>query len=415
MHQCLRATIQAMSQAELNDIVDPLTMANIKKDDPHPTIKVFSVGHEGKADIKLPGFGMAPFTWIQAAVRKLSDRIKLGTPAFARHTSDTNSHEGRTKIGQVVGKVVTEIGERLNTLTAIHIFPQYKSRPLDIASIEAEIEFDHDEHRAWPTNIRNVSGIALSSSDTDTPGFPGATIVGAVQAYVQAFAVDKGVKKVNKSEVQAAVKELGLNPSDLFSVDAVATDPKVRTNLQEAATRMAGERDTAREKVAELENVNAETTKKLQQQTTLSKSGTILDAVIANPDRKLSDTAKVFIKRNAKNFSSEAADEATLTADVGKFVDDSFKEFGELSTVFGVEDTGAAGGDIVALGVKSAAGLTIPNSLVFPDTRSPASTKPPLKTPDVSGGREAIISEEMDPSINPLIPNGPAAKEAQKT
>jgi len=59
MHQCLRATIQAMSQAELNDIVDPLTMANIKKDDPHPTIKVFSVGHEGKADIKLPGFGMA--------------------------------------------------------------------------------------------------------------------------------------------------------------------------------------------------------------------------------------------------------------------------------------------------------------------------------------------------------------------
>jgi len=409
MHQCLRATIQAMSQAELNDIVDPLTMAHIKESDPHPEIKVFSVGHEGKADINLPGFGTAPFTWIQAAVRKLADRIKLGTPAFARHTSDTNSHEGRTKIGEVVGKVVTEIGERLNTLTAIHIFPQYKSRPLNIASIEAEIEFDHDEHQAWPTNIQNVSGIALSNSDTDTPGFPGATLVGVMQAYVQAFAGEKGAKKVNKSDVQAAVTELGLSPSDLFSVEDVTNDKKVRTNLQEAATRVGKERDTARERIAELENLNAETDKKLQQHTMLTRSSSALDAILNAPERKLSDKAKTFVKRNHKNFTTTAEDEATLAVDVGKFVDASVTEFTELATVFGVdvgEAAAEANADLAASGEYK-----IPQSLILNQT--PGAGK--LQEPSVSPEREGVLAEEMDPEQNALIPGGKAAAEAQKT
>jgi len=410
MRQYLSAQIQAANQIELEDVVDESTLRNLKAQEEHPEIRLYSVGHEGQADLNLPGFGTASFTWIQAAVRAIADKLQLGTAVFDRHDPDTNSHVGRTQIGEVVGKAVKKVGERLNTLAAIYIYPKFKSRPLDVASFEAEIEFDHDEHQAWPTNIRSVSGIALSNSGIDSPGFPGATLLGAVQAYVQAFGGDFGGSKMNLSDVKKAVAELGLTPTQVFSVDAVMGDSAVMTKVKEGkadvfnmSERIRQERDTARERITELENTNAETDKKLQQHTMRSKSVSMLDAVLADPERKLSDTAKTFIKRNHKDFSTDAENEDTLKADVGKFVDAQVVEYGEQAKLFGVETDDTPTNPLV---FKLDPALTVDGQ---------KATQTVLKSTDMPPTREEVLSAEMDPDENMLIPGGKAAKEALKT
>ena len=401
MRQYLSAhQIQAANQIELEELVDAATLRNLKAREEHPEIRLYSIGHEGEANLTLPGIGVTTFAWIQAAIKQIADKLKTGIPVFDRHTSDTNSHEGRVQIGEVVGKALKKIGDRLNTLAAIYVYPQFKSRPLDFASIEAEIEFDHDGVHAWPRNIKDVSGIALGNSSIDSPGFPGATLLGAVQAYVQAFGDDFGGNKMNQSDVKAAVAELKLSPSDLFSIEDVVADKKVRTNLQEAATRVGKERDTARERIAELENTVAETDKKLKQHDVLSKSATIFDTVLADPERKLGDKAKAFIKRNIKTFSTDAEDEAILKADVGKFVDAQVVEYGEQAKLFGVE---------VETPAKT---FTLDPSLTVGGQKQTQTT---LQTTQIPSTRDEVLKTEMNPDTNPFIKGGKAAEDALKT
>ncbi len=415
MRHLLTATIQALDQSELDSMIEPGVLEWVKASDPHPEIRVYSIGHEGKSNLHLPGIGPKTFTWIQAAVQWVADKLRIGTAVFDRHDPDTNSHEGRVQIGNVIGTAVKKIGDRLNTLAAIHIFPDFKSRPLDIASFEAEMEFDHDENQAWPTQIKNVSGIALSNSGIDTPGFSGATFLGAVQAYVQAFGGELGDNKMNQSDVQKAVKELGLKPSQVFDVDDIMADTGVDKKVKEVtkdhfamAKRVGEERDKARDRVVVLENKVADSDKRLQQSQMTSKSSLVIDGILADPERKLDDKAKVFVKRGLKNFSTEAVDEDGLKVDLGKFVDEATVEYGEIAkNVFGVETAAPSPGDMQ---FKLPPEFTVKGQPAPNTSATPASNQ--LVIPST---RDAVLTGEMNSDVNPLIPGGKAAQEALKT
>lgn len=366
---------------------------------------MYSVGHEGSANLHLPGIGKKTFTWIQAAVQWIADKLNIGTAVFNKHNPDSNSHAGREQVGEVVGKAVRHIGDRLNTLAAIYIKPQFKSRPLDVASIEAEIEYEQDGSQAWPTAIKNVSGVALGTAGIDNPGFPGATLLGAVQAYVQAFGSDLGGNKMNLSEVKQAVKELGLNPSQVFDVSDIINDSKVAEKVKEdkkdvfsMSERIRQERDEAREKYAKLENEKADSDKKLQQFQMQSKSSTFIDSLLT--DRKLDDKAKAFVKRNLKNFTATATDEDGLKSELGKFVDNSNKEYQELAKdVFGVNES---------ITSDTTNQFRLPEEFTVEGNRQ-TQTQTQTQTPAT---REQIARSEMNPDLNPLIPGGKAAKEA---
>ena len=409
MRQYLTATIQAANQIELDELVDSTVLKNLKAREEHPEIRLYSIGHEGEAQFHLPGIGKKTFTWVQAAVKAVADKLNPGTAVFDKHDPNTNSHVGRTQIGEIVGKAVKQIGDRLNTLAAIYIYPQFKSRPLDVASFEADIEFSNDGQQAWPTAINNVSGIALGNSGTATPGFPGATLLGAVQAYaVQAFAGEIGDNKMNQSDVKTAVKELGLKPSQIFEVGDIMGDSAVDAKVKEVtkehfamAKRVGEERDASREQVAKLENEKAEMERNLQRQTTQSKSAAVLDSMLANPELKLDNKAKTFVKRNLKNFTATAADETALKTELDKFVDDSVKEYGELAKdVFGVTETNNP------LTFKLPEEFTVGGQKATGD----ATNAPAIPLP-----RDEILQAEMNPDKNPLIPGGKAAEEALKT
>ncbi|MDD4984348.1 MAG: hypothetical protein PHQ43_00965 [Dehalococcoidales bacterium] len=400
MKQYLTAEIQAFSQDEIMGIVDPTALNRIKARDEHPEIRVYSIGHEGKSNLHLPGIGNKTITWVQAAVRWIADKLQLNTVVFDRHDPTTNSHEGRIPIGEVVGKAVKEVGNRLNTLAAIYVYPQHKSRPLDVASIEAEMEFDHDGVQAWPTSVNSVTGIALSNSGIDSPGFPGATLLGAVQAFaVQAFGSDTGGNKMNLADVRQAVKDLGFKPSQVFDEADITSDPVVEKHVKattkehfEMANRVGTERDKLRDKVATLENEKADLGKQLSRATTMSKSTTLLDTVLADPNRKLDDKAKAFIKRSMKTFQSEATDEEGLKADLGKFIDSAKADYDELARdVFG---TGKGDGripDVFTLeGQKNDQKQDSQNQYTHPVTQSEK------------------LEAEMDMATNPFIPGSKA-------
>jgi len=410
MRQYLKAQIQALSESELDGIVDPAIMSRIKGTDPKPDIRVYSIGHEGESNMNLPGIGKKTITWIQAAVQWLSDKVKIGTAVFNRHNPESNSHEGRQQIGEVVGKTTKKIGDRLSALAAIHIFPNFKSRPLDVASIEAEIEYDHDDKQAWPTQIFDVSGIALSNSGIDSPGFPGATFLGAVQAFVQAFGEDIGEKKMNQSDVLAAVKELKLTPVQVFGIDNLMEDPAVvkkvkeaKSTLTSAADRFKGEVDVLREKNTGLENDKAEAVKQLQKTKTQSKSVSVLETILASPEVKVDDRAKKYIQLQHKTFSSEAEDEAGLQADVIKFIESKNSEYNEIAKdVF----------DVTSDNDEDPANVSkykLPQSLILQDPKNTTVKNDVLKPVDEK------LTEEMNPDSNPLIIGGKAAQEALKT
>ena len=412
MRQYLTATIQAATPDDLKSMIDPMRLAQIKAVDPHPDIRVYSIGHEGKANLHLPGIGTKTFTWIQAAVQWIKDKLEIGTKVFDRHDPSTNAHEGRTQIGEVVGKAVKHIGDRLNTLAAIHIFPNFKSRQLDVASIEADIEYDHDDHQAWPVSINNVSGIALSNSGIDTPGFQGATFVGAVQAYVQAFASDLGDNKMNLSDVKSAVRELKLTPTQVFDIGDVMGDSAVvvkvkeeNKNVYNMSERIRGERDTAQARVVTLEGEKATAEKTLARQTIQSKGVTVLDTILNDPNLKLGDKTKAFVKRDFKRFDSKAESDETLKVELGTFVENSVKEFKE---VFG-EDTSKS-----TVPGKSAE-FKIPPEYLTTSTPAADPNQKPAAPIDMAEfqAKEDILEEEMDPDKNPLIVGGKASVEAQ--
>ena len=208
-----------------------------------------------------------------------------------------------------------------------------------------------------------------------------------------------------------AAKELGLKPFQLFSENDYVGDPTVEKAIKERtkehfvmAERVGKERNIARERIVKLENTNAENEKKLNQHTVQSKGSSVFEAILADPERKINDKAKIFINRQYKTFSSTAENEDALKTDMGKFVDDSMKEYGEIAKdVFGIETEKTED----------------PNKFKLPANLTVAGQKTEVNESSLQSKypkeRSEVLAEEMDPTKNYLIPGGEAAKEALKT
>lgn len=186
----IRATLQYMAESEIKAMIPNDKIAEIKKKTPKPIFKAFVVGHEGEARGNLVGVGNIIKQWFKSTVKMLYDKIRVGLQLFHGH-AETNDNEGRLPIGEVVGKAEKTIDKKLSTVVACWIYPDYSHLPLDVASIEANIDLAGDEESGYKVlNVDDVTGIALGNSQVETPGFPGATLLGQLQA----FAKDKNIK-----------------------------------------------------------------------------------------------------------------------------------------------------------------------------------------------------------------------------
>lgn len=181
------ARVQNMSKSETLNIVSQDTLERIKKTDKKPEIKVYSIAHEGQAQSTELTFGgkiKKAMEYVKDMVVKIGDRLKIGTPIFNRH-AETNTTENRTQIGELIGKTVRYVGDKLSTLAAVYIYPEYKKLPLDVASFEADVEYTQKQDGTnQAIDIDNISGIALSNSEIDKPAFENATLLAVVQAFM---------------------------------------------------------------------------------------------------------------------------------------------------------------------------------------------------------------------------------------
>jgi hypothetical protein len=174
------ARLQQMASSEIINIIPNDIYEEIKQKDPHPLFQAYVVGHEGEATGEIVGMGTKILNWFSSAINKIWKKLIYGTKIFHGHNVDS-SHEGRQSIGEVVGKAIKTIKEKVNAIAIMYIYPEYRDLPLNVASIEVDMDINPDGS-VHDVNVGDITGIALGNSAVDKPGFADAGLLSQIQA-----------------------------------------------------------------------------------------------------------------------------------------------------------------------------------------------------------------------------------------
>lgn len=345
--QYITATIQAMAKKEILEMIPQDTITRIKETDAKPEFKVFCVGHEGTAQAQELNFGgkvVKAYRYVKDMILKLGEKLQYGTVAFNRHGA-TNDHDGRDKIGELVGKSVKMIGDKLSTLAAIYIYPEFRKLDLDVASIEAEIVYiPRDGSDNDVVDIDKITGIALGQSGVDEPAFPGAALLGVLQNFSKETQHNREAEGSMKTreEIKDAIREAGFKVTDIFTeTEITASDPAkaAKQTEYEHAKRVEKALGEEREKVITLTKERDDATGKakvLKEQVASTQVGSLFTTVADT--RKLDDKQKAFISKNLKVFKSDKEGDE-LKTDFDRFVDSQLTDYTETAKLLGVDVT----------------------------------------------------------------------------
>lgn len=346
----IKARLLEMAAEELLDMIPTSTYLKIKANDPHPTFKAFVIGHEGESTGKLAvdgvNFVKVVKKWYRSAIEKFNDTLKVGVKLFHGHNYD-NNQEGRESIGEVVGKALRTIKDKLSVVMIGYIKPEYKNLPLDVASIEADINLN--EHAGeYIADVDAIHGIALGNSSTETPGFAGATLLAQVQEFAEKLpSFNKKGKEmtVTIDEVKSFISAEDLSPMDLFPLGAITEVKEVKQLIsdkeKDARTGEYYHRKRTDKKFDEEKEAWETEKKKLEDQLASMKPLAIQNKrdeafATAAEARKLSDQEQAFIKRNLPKFNPE--DVESIPRELDKFLDNQLDEFKVISKdVFNIE------------------------------------------------------------------------------
>ena len=174
------AKLQQMASSEIMNIIPNDIYEDIKQRDPHPLFQAYVVGHEGEATGEVVGTGKKILNWFSSAINKIWKKLNYGTKVFHGHNIDS-SHEGRQSIGEVVGKAIKTIKDKVNAIAIMYIHPEFRDLPLNVASIEVDMDINPDGN-VHDMNVGDITGIALGNSAVDKPGFADAGLLSQIQA-----------------------------------------------------------------------------------------------------------------------------------------------------------------------------------------------------------------------------------------
>ena len=334
-----RAFLLEMAESEIMDMVSTAQYMRIKTTDPKPIFRAYVVGHEGESTGTISSFGQKLGSvvkkWYQAAIRKLHDKIDIGLKLFHSHV-DTSEKIGRMQIGEVVGKALKMIDDKLSVVVAAYIEPQFQKLPLDVASIEADIYLT-DNDGVYEADVEAVSGIALGSSRVETPGFAGATLLGQIQAFAEkSQKINFGENKtMTLKEIKEAIQEGKFKPSDLFDFDGIFADPVIKEQVTEKIKNARGfdgrkfeewseEKSKLNEKIKEHET----TIGKLQTETAKTQVGKLFEKM--KEKREFDEREVKFIEPRISKF--EPKDIEKIQSELDTYVDDLVDEFTKIRT-----------------------------------------------------------------------------------
>jgi len=258
-------------------------------------------------------------------IRRIAEKIKEGTKFFLGH-GETNAQEGRESVGEILTSFVKEVGGRLSHIIIGHFPNEEKVKEMDICSMEADIYTD-DENVVGDVN--EISGIALASSDTENPAFPGALRLGTVQCFDESGqnSRTKEKKHMTFEEVRAAVREMNIYPHQLFDVDAIKNDRTFSKIFTENET-LKVENEKLKKDSKEIEDKSKEAVRQLD----ITKGKEKLDSFMED----LTEKQKTFITGRFKPESLEKLDDDGIK----EFVENAKKEFAETARLFGDKESG---------------------------------------------------------------------------
>jgi len=347
IRQKIIAEIQEMAREEILSMISAGTYERIKKQDEHPEFRVYAIAHEGTAEGKIIGEQYIKQSWFKEAVKSVVDKIKLGLKFFHLHKAGTNDTENRQAVGEVVGKKLVNMNGKTYALVAAYVYPEFRDMPLDVASIEADIVYNKEGNTAKIDSVDKITGIALGNSAVISPGFAGATLLGAVQAFAAQRSGGKGSGKMTKAELKELreqIEEAGLSPSDVFGEEDLTQDLVVKKEIKKAVQGEYEHRkrtDEAFDKArADWEKEKSELQKRadeLSSETAKLKVGGTL-SVLAK-ERNLDDKQQKFVERNLRLFEVKDADK--VKEELDSFITEQLKEFDEVSKLV----TGEGGED----------------------------------------------------------------------
>ena len=331
----IEAQIQEMAKEEIEKYVDKARLESIKKGDPRPEIRAYVVGHEGYSTGRWVGIGDTVKRWYQGAIKKLFEKIEIGTKLFHLHNKD-NSHEGRPTIGEIVGKTIKYIDGKLKAVALAWIKPEYRDQKLDVPSIEGDITMDRNGDELTVSDVSEITGIALGDSAINKPGFAEAGLLASVQMF-EADGKQKGVIKMTTDEIKKAIKESGLTIGDLFEGDDLTRDPIIRGIVAEQKGRQAASQlnkgDEQSKEVQKLLDENKTLKAENEKLAVMGKKAEMKLAPLFEA-RKLDEKQRKFIEKNFEKFTPDLKDpEKSLNS----FIDSELASYKQLSEIFGVQ------------------------------------------------------------------------------
>jgi len=331
------AKLQHMAASEILNIIPQTLYDEIKAKDTHPLFQAYVVGHEGEARANFVGIGQKVMNWFSSAINKLWKKLQYGTKIFHGHNEDS-SHTNRETIGEVVGKTVRTVKDKVSAIAIAYIYPDYRKLPLNVASIEADIIVNPDlnvQDEIHDVDVGDITGIALSNSEIETPGFAGATLLSQIQAFADKK-IDKEGERMTLKEIKDAIAEGRIQVDELFSMDEIGKNKAIQEHFQVTGNIKRYERLEKKFEQSEKEwkTKEAELNDKI-------KIGAVEVATVKANDlftekaktRKLDERQIKFIENKKALFKPE--DVENVDKEVDKFMDDMLDDYKETAEIFG--------------------------------------------------------------------------------
>jgi hypothetical protein len=293
----------------------------------------YVIGEEGNSHPRVIGEGHKLLRWPRAVIKRLAENVKAGTKFFDRHNKD-NSHEGRVSLGEIVGSFTRMVGDKLQAI-AIGVLEQ--ARPdLDICSVEAEVHVNDD---GLVGDVEEVSGVALSSSNVDSPAFPGAQRLAVLQCFDQPADTSgehkdsretgkpgEGDEKmeVKMEDVKAFIRDHNVFPRQLFNIEDLKNDREFGPVLKEGVDAKA-ELLATKTKLETVEKASTEAIRKASEASAKDQFEKLIPTG-ATPKQK------AFYLKRFDPSKLEKLDEVSLKA----YIENEAKEYADYAKTFGV-------------------------------------------------------------------------------
>jgi hypothetical protein len=331
----LQLEIQAMNENDILGMIDSVTLAGIKRYNPHPFFRAFSLCHEGTSQPKILGeTKQQPISWGRKAIQSIKDIVLKGIKFFKGHNEDSSTN-GRESFGEVIANKEIEIAGKLHHVIVGYFPDKEKVKDDDIISQEGLWTLVKQGGQIIADKVEEITGIAMSNSKIDKPAFENARQLAEIQCFekefIQASGEDADKNKTggdpvkNKevvmtlNDVISYIKENKVNISQLnYTIEDVRKDRELGKIFDEAES-LKKDKDSLTAKELEYKKQINDFSRKEQMQTAKGRLNTIIAG------KKLTEVPKTFIE---KSFEEEVEKMVDITDDsLSKFVDSKFGLF----------------------------------------------------------------------------------------